>query len=101
MDLTPAAGHRRGHGAIAEAAMQIDTAQLHLHPAAADIGEAAARCGGLDAPMTRPMTRRSAPGPAPTAPIRARWAHGEHGEGLLTCHRCPDAHHPAVHLRIS
>ncbi|MEV4925356.1 hypothetical protein [Streptomyces roseoverticillatus] len=77
--------------------MQIDTAQLHLHPASADIDEAAARCGDLDAPMTR----RSAPGPAPTASIRARRAHGEHGEGLLACHRCPDAHHPAMHLRIS
>ncbi|MFF4219427.1 acyl-CoA dehydrogenase family protein [Streptomyces nondiastaticus] len=36
---------------VAEAAMQIDTAQLHLHRAAADIDEAAARGGDLDAPI--------------------------------------------------
>ncbi|MCA6091351.1 acyl-CoA dehydrogenase family protein [Streptomyces sp. SCA3-4] len=41
---------------IAEAALQIDTAQLHLHRAAADIDEAAARGGELDV-LTRARVR--------------------------------------------
>ncbi|MGK5548787.1 hypothetical protein ACSNOH_29245 [Streptomyces sp. URMC 127] len=41
---------------IAEAAMRIDTAQLHLHRGAADIDEAAARGGNLDA-TTRARVR--------------------------------------------
>ncbi|MFC7303881.1 acyl-CoA dehydrogenase family protein [Streptomyces monticola] len=41
---------------IAEAALQIDTAQLHLHRAAADIDGAAARGGDLDT-LTRARVR--------------------------------------------
>ncbi|MCI3928379.1 acyl-CoA dehydrogenase family protein [Streptomyces sp. AN091965] len=41
---------------IAEAAMKIDTAQLHVHRAAADIDEAAARGGELDV-LTRARVR--------------------------------------------